>query len=66
MLPNEKETKVKITTGYTINAFAQKRNHQKRKRQPIEWDKIIANVVTDKRIILNIYKQLIQLNIKNK
>ena len=43
-----------------------KRNHQKRKRQPIEWDKVIANVVTDKRLILNIYKQVIQLNIKNK
>ena len=30
----------------------------------IELDKIIANVVTDRMLILNIYKQLIQLNIK--
>ena len=32
------------------------------KRQPSEWEKIIANKVTDKKIISKIYKQLIQLN----
>ena len=32
------------------------------KRQPSEWEKIIANETTDKRIISKIYKQLIQLN----
>ena len=36
----------------------------KTKRQPIEWEKILANDVTDKGLISNIYKQLIQLNIK--
>ena len=31
------------------------------KRQPPEWEKIIANVTTDKGLISKIYKQLIQL-----
>ena len=32
------------------------------KRQPSEWEKIIANEVTDKDLISKIYKQLMQLN----
>ena len=32
------------------------------KRQPSEWEKIIANETTDKRLIFKIYKQLKQLN----
>ena len=32
------------------------------KRQPSEWEKIIANETTDKRLISKIYRQLIQLN----
>ena len=32
------------------------------KRQPSEWEKIIANEVTDKQLISRIYKQLLQLN----
>ena len=32
------------------------------KRQPSEWEKIIANETTDKGLISNIYKQLIKLN----
>ena len=32
------------------------------KRQPSEWEKIIANESTDKALISKIYKQLIQLN----
>ena len=32
------------------------------KRQPSEWDKIIANETTDKELISKIYKQLMQLH----
>ena len=31
------------------------------KRQPSEWEKIIANEATDKQLISKIYKQLMQL-----
>ena len=32
------------------------------KRQPSEWDKIIANEATDQGLISKIYKQLLHLN----
>ena len=32
------------------------------KRQPSEWEKIIADETTDKELISKIYKQLTQLN----
>ena len=37
---------------------------RKVKRQPSEWEKIIANETTDKELISKIYKQLIQLKTK--
>ena len=39
-----------------------KESISKVKRQPSEWEKIIANETTDKGLISKIYKQLIQLS----
>ena len=39
-----------------------KENISKVKRQPSEWEKIIANEETDQELISKIYKQLMQLN----
>ena len=39
-----------------------KENISKVKRQPSEWEKIIANEAMDKQLISKIYKQLLQLN----
>ena len=37
----------------------------KMKRQPSEWEKIIANEATKKGLISKIYKQFMELNIRN-
>ena len=36
------------------------------KRQPMAWEKIFANTISDKRLMYKIYKELIQLNSKKK
>ena len=48
---------IKLKSFYTA-----KETISKAKRQPSEWENIIANETTDKRLISKIYKQLIQLN----
>ena len=35
---------------------------KKTKRQPTEWKKIFANDTTDKRLVSNIYKELLNIN----
>ena len=40
-----------------------KENINKMKRQPSEWEKILANEATDNESTSKIYKQLMQLNI---
>ena len=47
-----------------ISFCTAKETLSKVKRQPSEWEKIIANETTDKRLISKIYKQLIHLNTK--
>ena len=42
--------------------FTAEETISKVKRQPSEWEKIIANETTDKGLISKIYKELIQLN----
>ena len=50
-----------------LKAFAAKDYHQQNKKKtPTEWDKIIANDMTNKKLISKICNQLIQFNIKNK
>ena len=49
----------------TSKVFTAKETINKTKRQPTEWEKIFANEATDRGLISKIYKQLMQLNIKN-
>ena len=66
--PREMEVKTKINQWYLmkLKSFCTaKQTKNKTKRQPSEWEKIFANDATDKGLISKIYKQLMQLNIKN-
>ena len=59
------EIKVKINKWdlIKIKSFCtMKENIIKVKRQPSEWEKIMANETTDKELIFKICKQLMQLN----
>ena len=59
------ETKAKINKWdlMKLKSFCiTKETISKVKRQPSEWEKIIANEATDKGLISKIYKQLLQLN----
>ena len=58
------EIKAKINKWDLIklNSFCtMKKAINKVKREPSEWEKIIANEATDKELISKIYKQLMQL-----
>ena len=59
----EIKTKVNNCDLIKLNGFCTaKETLSKVRRQPSEWEKIIANETTDKGLISKIYKQLIQLN----
>ena len=67
LLRVQKEIKAKINKWDLIKLKSfctAKETIDKMKRQPTEWEKIFANVKTDKALISNICKQPIQLNIK--
>ena len=58
----EIKTKVNKRDLIKLKSFCTaKETISKLKRQPSEWEKIIANETTDKGLISKIYKQLIQL-----
>ena len=59
----EIKTKVNKRDLIKLKSFCTaKETINKVKRQPSEWEKIIANETTDKRLISKMYKELIQLN----
>ena len=59
------KTKVNKRDLIKLKSFCTaKESINKVKRQPSEWEKIIANETTNKGLISKIYKLLIQLNIR--
>ena len=59
------EIKIKVNKWDLIKLKSfctSKESISKVKRQPSEWEKIIANEATDKELISKIYKWLLQLN----
>ena len=65
--PRVMETRAKINKWdhITLKSFCTaKETIKKRKRQPMEWEKILVNEATDKGLIFKISKQLIQLKSK--
>ena len=63
----EIKTKVNKWDMLKLKTFCTaKETISKVKRQPSEWEKIIANEITEKGLIFKIYKQLIQLHIRKR
>ena len=60
--PRGMEIKAKINKWDLIKLKSFCTTKDKVKRQPSEWEKIIANKATDKELISKIYQQLMQLN----
>ena len=59
----EIKTKINKWDLIKIKSFCTtKETISKVKRQPSEWEKMIANEATDKELISKIYKQVLQLN----
>ena len=45
-----------------IKSFCIAEMINKTKRQPMEWEKIFANDISDKRLVFKVYKELRKLN----
>ena len=61
----EIKTKVNKWDLIKLKSFCtMKETISKVKRQPSEWEKVIANETTEKELISKIYKKLMQLNIR--
>ena len=63
--PEARETKAKINYWdfIKIKSFCTaKEAINKTKRQPMQWEKIFTNDVSDKELISKIYKELIKVN----
>ena len=59
----EIKAKIKKLDLIKLKSFCTtKKTISKVKRQPLQWEKIIANEATDKELISKIHKQLLQLN----
>ena len=56
-----RETKAKMNC-WELSRIKKKRLNNKGKLLPTEWEKIFANVLSDKRPVSKIYKELIKLN----
>ena len=62
----EIETKVNKWYPITLKSFCTaNKTINKKKRQPRQWEKILANEGNNKRLIFKMYKQLMQFYIKN-
>ena len=67
--PQARVTKANINKRESIKLKSfctAKKNINKMKRQPIEWEKIFANDISNKWFLSKIHKELIQLKIKIK
>ena len=65
---NVKEIKTKVNKQDLIKLKSfctEQKTISKVKIQPSEWEKILANEITDKGLICRMYKQLIELNDRN-
>ena len=65
MSPETRETKTKMNYWdfIKIRSFCTAKDTvNKTKRQSTEWEKIVANDVSDKGLVSKIYKELIKLN----
>ena len=63
--PEARETKAKMNYWdiIKIKSFCTvKETIRKTKRQPTEWEKILANDISDRGLVSKIYKELIKLN----